>query len=258
MRQLQIALCIFLIAALSGLISCNSSTPSLPMDHIADSEVKRVLSKAIPAAGGWDNWQNLQRISYSKKSILYHADGTVESEVNQRHKYVLQPELQGSITWSDSSGNHEILYSSASAARLLNNELVEGSEEGARNTFLSAYYVLFVPFKIMDPGASLTYLGLDTLDQGSVVECIRAEYNPDEEENHSTNDTWYFYFDKETGDFLANMVYHAPTYALIENNEVNTDLPIKMNTYRESWRVDSLRNKEFLRGVFFYGDFLLD
>ena len=84
---------------------------------------------------------------------------------------------------------------------------------------------------------------------------IEASYNSEQNDNHSTDDLWWYFFDARDGSYLASMVYHPPTYALIENTKYTDDLPIRFNTYRESYRVDSLRNKEYLRGVFYYSDF---
>ncbi len=255
MRFTKLFICLQVVWLLT---SCKSETERPDFSPIEDDRVKRILTEAMDEAGGWSSWKGIERISYTKKSILYHANGAVESEVNQEHRYLLKPTLKGSIKWRDDQGEHEIVYGPEGAGKYLNGIFTEGSEQTAYESFLSAVYVLFQPFKLLDPGTRLSYVGLDSLETGQRVEVIRASYAPDEHQNHSTADTWHYYFDQGSSRILANMVHHPPTYAYIENIEFTDDYPIRLHTYRESWRVDSLRNKEFLRGVFFYGGYQVD
>jgi hypothetical protein len=115
-----------------------------------------------------------------------------------------------------------------------------------------------MPFKLLDPGTRIAHEGIDTLDNGRIVDVIKAIYDPGENENHSTQDVWWYYFDRENGSYLASMVYHEPTYAYIENNRITDEHEIRFNTYRESYRTDSLKNKQSLRGVFHYSDFKIN
>jgi hypothetical protein len=133
------------------------------------------------------------------------------------------------------------------------NGVIETSE-AAYQSFMSAYYVLLMPFKLLDPGTHLSYIGESVLNE-QTAQILKATYDPSTKENHSTADEWYFFFEPTTGRYIASAVYHAPTYALIENNEQENVSGIVFNTYRKSWRVDSLFNKEYLRGEFWYSDF---
>lgn len=222
-----------------------------------DFEVNKILKRAFKKAGGWDQWAKLESISYKKRNILYHEDGSIESDVTQFHEYQLQPELQGTIFWKEGNNSHSIVYRKGKASKYTDGELISADDESAAKSFLSAHYVLFMPFKLGDEGTRLTYEGTAILDNGTEVDVIKATYSPDTYDNHSTNDEWYYYFDKATGSYLANMVYHAPTYAYIRNTKTDQSLPIVMNTYRESYRVDKDRHIEFLRGEFFYEDYQL-
>jgi hypothetical protein len=231
-------------------------TPSQSVRTLnGDPQVIKILDRAFEKAGGWDRWTQLSTISYKKKSVLYKEDGSVESDITQFHEYNLQPELSGTIFWKDAKGSHSILYKDSKAQRFLNGALVAGQDEEAYKTFMSAYYVLFIPFKLSDDHTTLGYEGVDTLQTGEVVDVIKASYSPELHDNHSTDDTWYYYFEQSTGHYIGSMVYHAPTYAYIRNSAVNRELPLVMNTYRESYRVDADRNIQFLRGEFFYNDY---
>ena len=225
------------------------------VSHIGDQQAAQIILNAIHKAGGWDAYKNIKTISYKKRSVLYHDDGSLESDRDQYHSYTLQPSVTGEITWSFGNDSYAIHYTDEEAYKLENGARVEGSEESARNTFLSAYYVLFMPFKLLDPGAVLTYEGTTTLETGDKVHIIKADYDPGKHDNHSTHDIWWYFFDSKTYEYLACQVYHEPTYAFIENNEITEEHLITFNTYRKSFRTDADRNKEFLRGEFWYSDF---
>lgn len=222
-----------------------------------DAEVSRVLHRAFEKAGGWDKWETLSTISYKKRSVLYLENGDVESDVTQFHEYQVKPTISASIFWRKEGNRHSIIVQDGTANKYLNGELVAENDPAVYKSFLSAHYVLFMPFKLADAGVSLTYEGVESLEDNVEVDVIKASYAPATHENHSTSDLWYYYFDRSNGVFLGSMVYHAPTYAYIKNSEINDQLPITMNTYRESYRVDKNRNREYLRGEFFYADYIM-
>jgi len=232
--------------------------PGSPVEQIQDEEVRNVVRRAVDAAGGWEAWLAIARIVYTKRSVLYHPDGAIESDMSQLHEYELKPQLSGEISWTDNQVARSITYSDTAAYQTENGTRIADSELSAQQAFLSAYYVLFIPFKLLDPGTLLTYEGLDTLESGTAVDIIKAAYDPGEHHNHSTQDTWWYFFDRNDGAHVGSMVHHPPTYALIENKEITDDHMIRFNTYRESFRCDSLRNKEYLRGVFYYSDYRLN
>lgn len=246
---------LLLFIILSVLSACKVNISFGDEPSFDNFEVNKILKRAFKKAGGWDNWAKLQSISYKKRSILYLENGDVESDVTQFHEYQLQPSLKGTIFWKDDQGSHSIVYENGKASAFENGQFDETQSESANKTFLSAHYVLFMPFKLGDEGTKLSYEGTTTLDSGTLVDVIKASYAPSSFDNHSTDDEWYYYFDKETGAYVANMVYHAPTYAYIKNTKMDNSQPLIMNTYRESFRVDKDRNIEFLRGEFFYEDY---
>jgi len=247
--------CIFSFIVILTCISCTQKAPIDPLSHLADNKVKQVLAKGLESAGGVNNYWSIDSISYKKRSVLYLPDGSIESDVNQLHKYKLQPEVSGTISWQDSTGNHQIIYSSKDAYQMLNQEKINDSGDAATKIFFSNYYVLFLPFKLMDPGATLFYEGVTTLENNVEADVIKATYNPDEYDNHSTSDEWYLYFDKADGRVLGNLVHHPPTFAFIENIRTTDQHPIRMNLYRKTWRTDKARSKEYLRGEFWYQDY---
>ena len=121
---------------------------------------------------------------------------------------------------------------------------------------MSAFYVLGMPFKLKDPGTFLSYEG--TVDfNGKTADVVKAAYSPEDFENHSTTDLWWYYFDTVDGAFLRCMVYHPPTYARIENIAFREVEGMKFQKRRMSYRCDSLGNKQFLRAEFWYEDYAI-
>ncbi len=249
----QVCLSVLTILLLSG-CSSYSKLSEQPFMH-KDPDVSRILYRAFIHAGSVEKYQNLESISYKKRTILYHADGTKESDVTQFHEYQMAAALSATIFWMKDGERHSIEYKEGAGHKYVNGEPIDGSSDSATQSFLSAHYVLFMPFKLADENIVLSYEGQDKLQSGVTVDVIKAIYNPDNHSNHSTDDTWWYYFDAETGAYEGSMVYHAPTYAFIENTVKDKELPLVMNNYRKSYRVDKDRNIEYLRGEFFYEDY---
>ncbi len=252
--MLRIYIFLFFASIITGFSACKQSSVIDHLAHITDTEVKSQLMTACESAGGLDNYLSIDSITYDKRSVLYLPDGGVESEVRQHHAYKLSPELSGVITWSDSIGDHSIVYNQTAPYKTLNGEKILNSTKSARESFMSSYYVLFLPFKLIDPGVNLSYEGTTDIDDKK-ADILKASYAPATHANHSTDDEWSFFINQADGSVLSNLVYHPPTYAYIENTEYTDDYPLRMNTYRQTWRTDKNRNKEYLRGEFWYSNY---
>ncbi len=243
---------ILLILFLAG---CQLQNEEDDFSHIGDQDVKRILKRAFDSAGTLKSYRDIESIRYRKKTILYNEDGSIESSVDQIHEMRLSPSLTGSIIWTDSTGNRMIYHSQSESYTKLNDQIVPNTSESAKQSFFSNYFVLFIPFKLLDTGVQLTFEGTTELASNARADIIKAVYSPEQYDNHSTSDEWYFFFDSTTGRVLANLVYHEPTYAFIENIETTEEFPIRMNVYRKTWRTDKDRNKQYLRGEFWYSDY---
>ena len=229
--------------------------PPSPFAQIKDEKVKEILENAITRAGGWENYRNIDSIIYKKRTVLYDINGEKESDVTQVHKYQLKPYLAMSISWEKTGEQHEIIYKENKAKKLINKKVVESDEEALKKTCMAAYYVLFMPFKLLDPGVGLSYKGAVTLPHSKNVHAIAASYDTGKNDNHSTDDQWEYYFDKKNYDFVANMVDHGDYFALIYNSEYIEAGGLRFNAYRPSYRVDNERQHLWQRGDFFYSDF---
>jgi len=240
------------------LVSCGNGVDK-PYAEIADKEVRPILKMAITKAGGLDTWQHIKTISYTKRSRLFLEDGTVESDRIQHHTYTMQPEFSVRIWWHEEGRRHEIDYSPWRVIKKTDGKRDESVDTTAlKQNVMSGLYTLGMPFKLLDEGTSHNYEGTTSLKSGEEADVIKATYRPAEHQNHSTSDVWWYYFDHQNGRYLAAMVYHRPTYAYIQNLAFHTDLPVKLFRHRKSYRVDSLRNVQFLRAEFWYTDFKIE
>ncbi|MEM9338531.1 MAG: hypothetical protein AAGA66_07360 [Bacteroidota bacterium] len=104
---------------------------------------------------------------------------------------------------------------------------------------MSALYVSGMPFKLLDESTSLQYDGKVALASGVQAAVIKATYHPGKHANHSTQDAWCYYFDADDGQFYGSLVHHPPTYAYIENMEVDTTTHMQFPKHRKSYRSDS-------------------
>jgi hypothetical protein len=237
--------CLFLFAVLAA--GCLDHSHRPPLDSVADVKARDVLAKAIVRSGGWQNWKSLDTIAYLKRTLLFDSLGNLESDRKELHRYRLQPELTMHISWKEGEDSHEIFYRKEQVEKRLNGSPVSADTEALRRTASSALYVLFMPFKLLDPGVKLTYKGIVTLPDGRRVHVIAANYEPGEH--------WEYYFDRKTCDFVASMVDHGDYRALVTNDEFITLGGLRFNAFRTSHRVDQNRKILYKRGEFYYDDF---
>jgi len=108
-----------------------------------------------------------------------------------------------------------------------------------------------------DPGVKLTYKGSKSYDN-KTVEVIEASYNADENKNHSTNDVWEYYFDKEDGKIIANWVQSSDHANIIDNNSFARPEGILFHKDRTSYRLDDEGKKEYVRAKYNYYNYKVE
>ena len=223
-----------------------------PFEQIKDSKSKSILKKAINYAGGFDNWLRIKNLSYTKHGILYFADGSVETDNVQQHRYKFYPEFSAEISWKENDINHRISYNTKASQQFENDKL---TEKDPTHAVMSSLYVLGMPFKLLDSGTVLSSLESVVLRNGQKAQAIKANYDPKKNSNHSTSEEWIYYFDENNAAFLGSLVFHPPTYAYIENLTFTEHLPIKLPLQRKSYRTNEHREIQYLRAEFQYSDY---
>ena len=190
-----------------------------------------------------EHWQNLETLKFKKKTVLYNADGSIERSSLERHTLHQKDTLHGQIVSIDPNQKYTTRFSDMEGQKIMADTVLDGT-----NAFLSSHFVVNQPFKMLDPGVELSYLGVDTLANGKVVDVVKAYYGSEED------DVWWFYFDTESHVLLATLIYHSPTYAFVDNEKMEMIDGMLWNTERTTYRTDSLRNVEYVRAEFVYSE----
>jgi len=233
LKILLLALPLSIILLLS---SCKSTEPD---------RATTLINKAIEAHGGMELWNSMDTMIYRKKITLYDKEGNFRKYVEQNHNYSLSSELEGRYSYHDSV-KHEVVFDGKKAYKIEGGMQKEPDESAIKN-FYSAYYVLNMPWKLLDEGANATYVGTDTLFSGQVVESIKVEYT-----SGLTKDTWWYYFDPITYEVAACLVHHPPTYNLITNDYYASYQGLIWNHKRSSYRADENGEVLHLLGKYVY------
>lgn len=204
-----------------------------------------LINQSIVAHGGMEKWQSLDTMSYRKEITLYSKEKTVRKYIEQQHNYSLSSHLKGSYSYFDSI-KHKVIFDGEKAYKI-EGETTNAPDESAFNSFNSAYYVLNMPWKLLDQGTHSSYEGLDTLFSGQIVETIKVEYT-----SGTSKDTWWYYFDPVSHKVVACLVSHPPTYNLITNDAYVSHKGLLWNQKRSSYRADKNGEVIYLMGKYVY------
>ena len=96
------------------------------------------------------------------------------------------------------------------------------------------------------------------MDTGQVVDVLQVSYSPEQHANHSSADTWHFYFDQENQNVVANFIESPDHFSLVENTSFQRIGGTLFYKDRKSYRVDSLGNKLYLRAAYTYENFRVE
>ena len=236
------------------LTACSIKKPVDPFDQIENGVIRSILKKSIEFHGGMDRWKNIRKITYSKNFDLLLKDGSVEQSFHQEHSYDYG--LSDFKITSQQNGRLVIsVKTSQNFYRTVNGEPIRTNSAQLARTINSATYVLGMPFKLLDPGVSIQYLGVDTIPNGQEAMVLSASYDTEVHANHSSDEPWRYYFDPETGKVLGNWVLSSDHANFIENISYEEVGGLLLHQYRKSYRLDSLGNIDYLRAEYRYGDY---
>jgi len=224
----------------------SACTPS-PEDQAMD-----LLNKSIVAHGGKERWENLKGIKFRKWTRMLNAEGQVESELDQWHEFRFAPLLEGQITWTKDSIAHVLAWDGFKLRyRMGENEVLNDDFLAAKKKeFDAAFYTLAQPWKLLDNGGKLHYEGRDTLENGTEVESIRVDYGPE-------SDVWWYYFDPKTYLMVGNAVQLKDHRSLVYDLSTEKVDNLVLHGTRESWRVDEVGKRLFLRAEYRYSNYEL-
>ena len=222
-------------------------------------DAKSIVLKAYDAHGGKANWDKINVLNYEKEAVVYDAEGGIRVKSIQQHRYSYRPKFNATIDWKEGQQNHQIQFTDARALKYVDVELINDKTvtESAYNSVNAARYTVSQPFKLSDDGVQLTYEGIDVLEDGQQVHVVKASYDM-ENENHTDNDEWWYFFEVNTYLCLATMVHHGTTYSYIKNLEFDRSTDIVFNSHRKGYSVDSARNILYHQSEYFYRNYIIE
>lgn len=213
-----------------------------------------ILSKSLEAHGGLEIWQQVDTLSFTKKTILYNREGLKEKEITQHQSFYGGDFINGEITpiGVDKSRISIIgdIYSKSIEDSLA--MLTDDDVKSINKSFRSAYYVISQPFNLKQSDALLFYKK-DTILNGEKTFVVDVSYR--EDENTNTPDQWTYFFNAKTYLIVAAKVFHSPTVSFIENIKFNKETPFVFNAERESVFLNKDGSKDFLRASYFYSNY---
>lgn len=255
-KTVPISFTIFLLMALITW-SCKptvDNTKPDPLSHIQDAQAASVLTKAMDRAGGLEHWQKKRSLQFRKSTVLYLENGEVESMADQLHKYTYADPSTVEIEWMEGQDKIKLTSDYSSVSRTRNNQPDNSLDPvSGMNSVLSSTYVISIPFKLLDPGVELEYLGIDTLEDHSIVHVLQAEHQPTD--NPEEYDTWWHYYDHETYRQIGYMVRHADHFSLVKNLSFVMVDGFEMVKDRRSYRADEDGKVDYLRAVYEYTNY---
>lgn len=232
-----------------GLILVFCSVLLVSCDSNSEEKGAQIILKSIEVHGGQEGFRNLKSISFYKTTRLFSEDGSLESESLQKQSFQFQPNYLVNISWEEQDAKHQITYDRKEVVKMVNETIIKDAAtiEKALQTALSAEYVFFQPFDLLNNDAQLSYAGTQMLRDSLKTSVVNVRYKNDTAES----DIWNYYFDKEYR-LVGASVEHNNRISLIENLEFQTHHGLLFNRHRKSYFVDSLLRKKYLRAEYFY------
>ncbi len=241
------------------LVACNAPTPEVSIDryaHIEDEQARNIIKAAIEYAGGIERWESIKNLHYTKQFSLLLEDGSTQKAYDQIHDYSYHP-TKIAIFSIENGDTIRTLLENGKYQRSKNDTLLDVSQESLAKSANSSTYVLGMPFKLLDAGATIRY-GSEQDFKGKKANIIEVRYDADKHENHSSSEPWKFYFDKQTAEWLGYWVASSDHYNIVENISFERAGDLLWIKERKSYRADSLGNRLYLRADYTYGDYTLE
>ena len=213
-----------------------------------------ILSKSLEAHGGLEIWQQVDTLSFTKKTILYNREGLKEKEITQHQSFYGGDFINGEIT-SIGVDKSRISIIGDIYSKSIEDSLAVLTDDDIKlinKSFRSAYYVICQPFNLKQSDALLFYKK-DTILNGEKTFVVDVSYR--EDENTNTPDQWTYFFNAKTYLIVAAKVFHSPTVSFIENIKFNKETPFVFNAERESVFLNKDGSKDFLRASYFYSNY---
>lgn len=225
---------------LLSLINCQSETKTTstavhPMTRLPNNQAGEVVKKAIAYVGGWDKWADKKNFSFYKNITQLDSTGQEIRTTRQLQQYRLQPNFAARMTWERDGKQYIIVNNGQQAWKYEDGkELTDKkSKKEAWNSSYGSNYVISMPFKLTDPGVIMSYDGIDTLEENKMVHVVKVEYEKGAGSSGGFH-TWWYYFDKDTYDLVANYLDYGNGYSYTSYKTFTDIEGIRMHKLRHS------------------------
>ncbi len=215
-----------------------------------DSPAIHLVKKAIDFCGGWEAYTAIEGIDYQKTLHKADSTGQIIANITQRHRYNLFPQFSVRMDWEEGEDIYTIKNNGEESWKWKNKQHLKDQQNinSAFNSSHGSQYVLFIPWKLADPHVQLEYIGLQNLPNGKKGEGVMVNYTKD---NSTTTDhTWWYFFDQESGKPIANFLKSPQGYSYTEYIDYEKIDSIFFHTKRKSYSADSTMKNLVLNTIY--------
>ncbi len=221
------------------------------INNLPDNKAGEVVRKAIERAGGWSNWKDKKNFSFYKKITHLDSLGNEERTVRQKHTYQLKGKFKARMVWSSGEDNLLIINNGEQAKKYKNGEELtdQKSKNEAWNSSYGSHYVIGMPYKLTDPGVTLTYEGIDTTVLDVPVHSIRVEYSKDAGSTGGMH-LWYYYFKLDDYDLAGNYLDYGEGHSFTSYEVFEAVNNHRIHNKRFSYISNKEKERLILRTVY--------
>ncbi len=215
-----------------------------------EKQAQELIEKSIDAHELSKNWNDVSTIKFKKWTRLLDEGGAVESESEQWVEFRLKPYFEAKLTWTKDSILHVVNFNGSRTSYQMGENAIqnEGFLKAKRAEIEATYLAFAQPWKLIEENANLAYEGQKTLDDGELVESIRADFGSD-------SGLWWFYFDPLSMKVVSNERHAKDQNSLIETISYDESTGLLLAKERKSFRIDDAGKKLFLQAEYLYSDY---
>lgn len=240
---------LILIVAMLGVIYfiIRNQTPQKAPHTTAQAFLDRVMK----ASGGQENYNNIQRITFTKDFNLYTQDASVALSRSELHSYNYSTGTHRTIRWRQDSTTYNLLQRDTSLFQTQNGHIDTTITKTQLQAKLNAAtFVLGLPYTLDQKGSTKKYLGITHFEKKEAHE-LEVTFA------HS-QDVWRLYYSLHTLDWLGYWVQTSDHYSLVINEEMIAIKGFKLPRNRKSYRTDAQKKKRYLRANYLYDNYNID
>ena len=218
---------------------------------LPDTEAGDIVRKAIAKAGGWDNWKTKENFSFYKKITYLDSIGQIERSIKQKHTYQLKDGFKARLEWKVGEDDMLIINDGTEAKKYKNGQELtdEKSIREAWNSSYGSHYVIGIPYKLSDPGVSLTYEGIDTITLDRPVHSLKVDYAEGAGSSGGMHQ-WYYYFDIQDYDLAGNYLDYGNGHSITTYEVFEEVSEHRLHNKRFSYISNDQKERVVLRTIY--------